>query len=463
MNARTAPVDAVVVARPTSAREPTLDMTRCTIGSGLHFCAGLLLFLGVLAGASSALGQVLDSASSQNEMEPMNMPMTAEPLGIEHTRNGSGTSWLPDASPMQGLMTRRGEWSLMLHANAFVHYIKAGGDRGDDQFGSINWIMGMAQRSAAGGQLQLRTMFSAEPATVGRCGYPDLLQSGESCNGEPLHDRQHPHDLFMELAADYRREVTKSLAFETYAGLSGDPALGPTAYPHRLSAMPNPMSPISHHWLDSTHVSFGVVTGGVYGRKWKVESSVFNGREPDDRRYDFDFGALDSYSGRVWFLPTSHWSLQASAARLKGDDAPSQDIHQQSTRLTASATYHRLVNARVWSSTVAFGQNRENGITTSALLVETAADISRDDVVFGRIDVGNKTAADLALPIDTDDTFTVAKLQIGWIHWMMDGYGLRLGLGASGGLSIVPAALAAVYGARTAGEVGLFLTIRTGA
>src|SRR5215831_16808400 len=215
------------------------------------------------------------------------MSMPENPLGIDSVRDGSGTSWLPDASPMQGPMRQEGPWMLMLHGNAFLQYIKTGTDRGDDQFGSVNWIMGMARRSAGGGQLLFRLMLSAEPATVGHCGYPSLLQTGEFCDGAALHDRQHPHDFFMEAAADYRRAINGRVAFELYGGPAGEPALGPTAFAHRPSALPNPIAPISHHWLDSTHISFGVVTGGLYGMKWKTEASAFTGGEPDDQRWDF--------------------------------------------------------------------------------------------------------------------------------------------------------------------------------
>src|SRR5262245_20561728 len=239
--------------------------------------------------APPAFGQSQNAPGSQGMQMPMShQMMPEEPLGLDRARDGSGTSWLPDASPMQGLMTQRGSWMLMLHGNGFLEFIKTGSDRGDDQFGSINWLMGAGQREIASGQLQLRGMISAEPATVGRCGYPALLQTGEFCNGTSLHDRQHPHDLFMELAADYRRAINESVAVERDGGPAGEPALGPPAFPHRLSAMPNPIAPISHHWLDSTHISFGVVTGGLYGKKWKAEASAFNGREPDDRRYNLD-------------------------------------------------------------------------------------------------------------------------------------------------------------------------------
>src|SRR5512138_3938293 len=251
------------------------------------------------------------SASATHEMAP------SRPLGISPAREGSGTSWLPDASPMYMLEARAGEWSLGLMGNAFVQWIDERGPRGGDDLGSVNWVMGMAHRPLAGGDLRGRAMFSLEPLTLGRCGYPDLLATGELCHGAPLHDRQHPHDLFMELSAAYAHALWDGIALEVYGGPAGEPALGPTAYPHRPSAMPSPIAPISHHWLDSNHIAFGVVTAGVYGRRWKIEGSAFTGREPDERRPDVDLGALDSFSARAWFLPDERWALQVSAGRLR--------------------------------------------------------------------------------------------------------------------------------------------------
>ena len=184
----------------------------------------------------------------------------------ETTRESSGTAWQPDASPMYALHGQAGGWNLMGHGNAFIQVLHESSRRGDTQLGSINWIMGMADRTAGGGVLRLRGMFSLEPWTIRGCGYPDLLASGEVCDGEPIHDRQHPHDLLMEIAAQYNHALAGSMRWEVYGGPAGEPALGPAAFPHRFSAMPNPLAPIGHHWLDATHVTFGVVTAGIYGQ-----------------------------------------------------------------------------------------------------------------------------------------------------------------------------------------------------
>jgi hypothetical protein len=197
-------------------------------------------------------------------------------------REASGTSWLPDQTPMLGWHRSVGVWEVMVHGNLFAQFLYEGGEvhRRSKQGGSINWVMGMARRPAGSGQVGVRAMFSAEPWTIPGCGYPDLLATGETCDGDTIHDRQHPHDLFMELAADYARPLRGGLRWQLYAGLAGEPALGPPGFPHRTSAFANPMAPIAHHWLDATHITFGVITTGVAGRNWNVEASAFNGREP---------------------------------------------------------------------------------------------------------------------------------------------------------------------------------------
>lgn len=382
------------------------------------------------------------------------------PLGISHLRDGSGTSWLPDTSPMLGLMAERGPWTLMLHGNTFLQAIGTRGERGDRQVGSINWIMPMATRRVGGGPLELRGMFSVEPLTVGRCGYPTLLGSGESCRGEALHDRQHPHDLLMELAARYRRAIASGLAIELYGGPAGEPALGPTAFPHRLSAMPNPIAPVAHHWLDSTHISFGVVTAGVYGHRWKAEGSAFNGREPDDERYDIDGGALDSYAARVWLMPTPRLVLQVSAGHLTDAEEHEDGTREDVRRITASATWHTVKNGNTWAWTAAWGRNRERHHSTSAVLGEAALDLTAADTLFLRGEIVQKSADELVLPLDAHDPFTLTKMQTGYTRWVHEGRGLKVGLGVSGAVSLLPAPLEPFYGSRRAAEGAVFLTVR---
>ena len=397
------------------------------------------------------------------------MALMQGPLGISMAREGSGTSWQPDVTPMYGWHAAAGAWLLMFHGNGFLQYVKDGSDRGSDQFGSVNWGMAMARHTLAGGDLTLRAMLSAEASTVGKCGYPDLLATGEFCHGQPLHDRQHPHDLFMDLSLDYQRAIARGLAFQIYGGPVGEPALGPEAFPHRLSAMPNPIAPISHHWLDATHISFGVVTAGLYGRRWKLEGSVFNGREPDENRYDFDFARLDSYSGRIWFLPSDEWAIQASVGRLvDAEEESATGTPISLTRSTVSVMYHRSLGPKsIWANTLAWGANIERTQTTHALLAESNLTLGERDILFARAEINGKTGHDLALPAPAGsplqhETFTLGKLALGYTRQFSPVLGIVPGVGGSASLDLMPNGLKPYYGASTAGGLAVFVSIRPG-
>ena len=378
----------------------------------------------------------------------------------QSTRQGSGTSWLPDASPMYAVHFQDGPWMLMLHENVFLQFLRDSGRRRDEQLGSVNWVMGMAQRNAGRGRVALRGMFSVEPWTIRGCGYPDLLASGERCAGLTIHDRQHPHDLPMEIAAEYDAPLRGTVRWQLYGGPSAEPALGPVAYPHRVSAMPNPLAPISHHWLDSTHVSFGTVTGGVYATRWKLEASAFNGREPDEHRQNIDVGPLDSFSGRVWFQPDANVSLQVSGGHLRELEAGEAGAPRaDANRLTASATFHRLGADRVSAWTIAWGRNSESGHGTSALMLETSVTLADRDSWFGRLELTQKTPHDLDVP-PTRETFTVFKIQGGYTRYARAATRFKAGLGATVSAGVVPSELREVYGSRVNPGAGIFLTLR---
>jgi hypothetical protein len=398
--------------------------------------------------------------AQQHDMQHMQMDHEHEMFMVP-AREGSGTSWLPDETPMYAIHRQAGQWTLMGHGNVFLQYLQETGDRGDKQFGSINWLMGMADRTVGSGHLGLRGMVSLEPWTIRGCGYPDLLASGEVCNGEVIHDRQHPHDLFMELAVTYDRPLAGDVRLQLYGGPVGEPALGPTAFPHRISAMPSPLAPISHHWLDSTHITYGVITAGVYGKRWKAETSVFNGREPDEDRTNFDFGAFDSWSGRIWFLPTNRWALQVSAGHLTEaeaghDGGPRIDVD----RVTASMTYHRKLRpGSIWASTIGWGRNQEPGNdATNALLAETNLTLDERDTWFGRFELSQKSGHDLA--IESPDLFTVAKLQAGYTRYVSSWHSLKPGVGAGLSAGIGSDALESSYGSRVNFGFGIFITLR---
>jgi hypothetical protein len=390
-------------------------------------------------------------------------------------RDASGTSWLPDETPMFGIQKKAGAWDVMFHWNVFGQflyepgYIHRTGGFETHQASSVNWFMAMGRRRVGAGRVGLRAMLSAEPWTVANCGFINLLANGETCEGDTIHDRQHPHDLFMELSADYDRPIRGTLRWQVYAGLSGEPALGPAGFPHRLSAMSNPIAPITHHWLDSTHITFGLVTTGLYDRTWKAEISVFNGREPDEHRADLDLGPLDSVSGRLTYLPTSRWALQASAGHLHEVEAEFLPQPRSSIdRFTASATYHRARGASFWATTVAYGVNSgpevyPGGVAelvTHAGLAESRWSFGGRHDVFGRFELVGKPGHDLHIHEAPVTIFTLTKMQAGYTFGVASWKGLVVGAGGTASISVVPAALETRYEGRIAPGFGVFVSVR---
>jgi hypothetical protein len=254
------------------------------------------------------------------------------------------------------LMSRHGNWTVMFHGEAFINEIQQSGPRGADKFFSTNWFMPMAQRKFGNGLLTIRTMFSLEPATVSNRRYPLLFQQGETAFGRPIVDEQHPHDLFMELAALYDYKIGDHTLLSFYAAPMGDPAMGPVAYPHRASASENPIAPLGHHLQDSTHIATDVLTAGMTYKAVRVEVSGFHGREPDENRWNINSGKLDSWSARLTANPKRNWSMQFSIADLHSPESlqPNEDLR----RMTASAAYNRPLGNGNWASLILWGRNR---------------------------------------------------------------------------------------------------------
>jgi hypothetical protein len=421
----------------------------------------------ILAGlATAALVLVASTVSPVRAQMDMQHPieMHGGPLGIPETRMGSGTSWLPDASPMHAAHYLLGRWALMLHGKGFLQYDWQGGSRGSNQLGIVNWAMAAASRPLGGGQLQLRAMLSAEPWTIGSRGYPLLVQTGESYQGAPLHDRQHPHDLFMELSALYERPVARNLGLSLYLAPVGEPAVGPVAFPHRPSAADDPLAPISHHWQDGTHITFGVVTAGVFTRNVKFEASWFNGREPDENRTNFDYAGrrLDSYSARVTVNPGRRWSLSTWYAYLKSPEAlyPDESLH----RIGAAAlTTQPISTGGAWSSALIYGANAQigSGRLSSSVLVEGTLDLDRTNSFFGRAEYVQKSAQELVIPsVPPTTQYDVGALALGYLRTVGTVSGLAAGVGVRGSVNFVPSSLNAVYGSRTPAGVAIYLRLQ---
>ena len=285
-------------------------------------------------------------------------------LNLPMGRNGSGTGWLPDASPMYGYMFHTPNWMYMLHGNLFLRYnnqdFTRKGSRGGKKLDAPDWVMFMGQhRIGEKGLFHFSTMVSLD-AFTGSNGYPLLFQSGEAYHGKSIVDRQHPHDLFSELSVSYARELSPRADVFVYIGYPGEPALGAVAFMHRPSALDNPDAPISHHWIDATHITFGVATIGLRSGDWKIEASSFTGREPNENRFNFDKPSFDSWSGRLSYNPSENWALQASHGFIKSPESlhPSEDVNR--TTASAVSSFPLTANSTL-NATVVWGLNKTPG------------------------------------------------------------------------------------------------------
>jgi hypothetical protein len=303
--------------------------------------------------------------------------------------------------------------------------------------------MAMAHRPLGGGSLTLRGMISID-AFMGKDGYPLLFQTGETADGvTPLIDRQHPHDFLMELAAAYSYALNAATSVFVYAGYPGEPALGPPTFVHRFSGMDNPDAPLGHHWLDATHITFGVLTAGLVWNGLKLEGSLFNGREPDEHRWDFDPLRLDSTAFRLTWNPNARWSMQASWGSINAPEALEPDIDQE--RITASVIYNVPLASGNWQTTFAWGRNdKEPGDPTNALLLESALAWNAH-TVFGRVEHTEKDELfEEGHPLH-HQTFGVWKFSLGYVYDVPIMRHVKLGVGAVGSAHAFPEELNPYY------------------
>ena len=372
---------------------------------------------------------------------------------------GSGTSWQPESSPMWMWMRQADPWLWRLHGNAVFSWNGASGPRGYSEASLPNWAMLMGSRVLGPGLFDLRIMGSLDPETTPPAGTPQLFQTGETFGGVPLVDRQHPHERVMELAGMYTLPLATGTSVFLYGGPVGEPALGPNAYMHRASAADNAMVPLSHHVQDSTHIVMGVLSAGVQWSRWQLEGSWFRGKEPDENRTNIDFGALDSYSGRLSYAPTPNWAMQVSTGYLTQPEAlqPGDLI-----RRTASLHHNRPLPFGNWASALVWGQNRELAErpphVENSVLVESTLDWATRNHLFGRYERVDKVGLVAGVPGETGPVYRIHALTLG----AMRDLSVRpvvLGVGGDVTLYAKPVELESAYGAMPV-SFRVFLRIR---
>lgn len=388
----------------------------------------------------------------------MDMPMTHAMRGAlgdyASGRDASGTAWQPDTSRHGGVHMMSGEWMFMFHALVNGVYDTQSGPRGDDKAYVAGMLMGMARREFENGTLQFRAMLSPDPF-MGKSGYPLLLATGETADGvTPLVDRQHPHDLFMELSASYSHKIGETSSIFIYGGLPGEPAFGPPAFMHRQSILDSPEAPITHHWLDSTHITFGVVTLGLVLDDFKIEASRFHGREPDEDRYDIETGDLDSTAVRLSWNPMPELSLQVSWA----EQISPEQLHPEDDTIkwSASAIYTRpFGEGNSFSVTTAWGRRVSGHHEIDAALIEGSVSFDDRWTIFGRAEWTQNNE----LEEGHGDAYDVGKASLGAIYDIRLADEVKLGLGGLYAVNFIPSALEHDYGGDPDGAM-LFVRLK---
>lgn len=355
---------------------------------------------------------------------------------------GSGTARLPgNEGQMTGLHIPAGDWMVMAHGFVTAQYTDHSGPRGDDKLYSTSMLMVTGERETDWGRIQLKSMMSLEPAMDPR-GYPNLFATGETARRLALVDRQHPHDLFMELAARVDINLGADTRLFLYGGPVGEPAIGPSAFVMRRSSRYNPEPPIAHHWFDSTHITYGVITAGLASEKWQLEVSAFRGREPDEERWGIETPRLDSWSVRTTLTPSPRWAMQASYAEIEEPEA----LHPGEDEKRYTASVHYATGSGLSAMGAFSAKQRSGGGTLTAWLAEANWDIDGRNTIFGRVE---NVANDELFP-DHDDPlhdvrFRVTKAQLGYARRIPLGP-VELALGGSLSAYAKPDALDAAYG-----------------
>ncbi len=387
------------------------------------------------------------------KMPAMNHGMPMNPAGMYLMNMASGTSMNPQGWPMPMLMPRLGSWNLMLMGQAYLVDTQQSGPRGGDKFFSANWFMVSAEHSLGGGSLLLQSMFSLDPATVTNRRYPLLFQTGESAYGKPLVDAQHPHDFVMGLGVHYAHPVGENTIVQFYYAPVGDPALGPVAFPHRASAFELPQATLGHHWQDATHIANNVATVAVKYKWLRLETSGFFGSEPNENRWNIDWGPMNSYSGRISIFPTKNWMAQFSSGKII---QPERLEEGDVVRTTASVHYSRPTSSgNAWSSSLIWGRNHSTLTkrNLNSYLAETLFPVSQKNFLTARAELvdkdelfANNHDLEHALEHSAGSTFRIGAYTAGYTRDIGIFKGIETGIGANITAYAVPSAIKPYYG-----------------
>jgi hypothetical protein len=219
---------------------------------------------------------------------------------------------------------------------------------------------------------------------------------------------------------------------------------------HRTSGLDIPEAPITHHWLDSTHITFGVVTVGATYDNWKIETSAFRGREPDQYRYDIEAPKLDSFAARLSWNPIRELSTQVSFARIHSPEGLEPNVDED--RVSASATFTQpFWEDSLWSTTAAWGRKIQRpGETLDGFLVESALIFKKRYTIFMRAERVDSHELLHDTPGVSDElrhaSFPVGKISVGGIYDIPVADHVKFGIGALVSKYAIPSELKQFYG-----------------
>jgi hypothetical protein len=383
-----------------------------------------------------------DQTEQKMDMPGMHMSQPG-PDWMPSPDHNSGTEWQPAATVGHMWMKSASDWDLMAHGVIFADYNQQGGPRGEGKAESINWLMLMEEHKLGRGKILFREMFSAESLTSPHPGFPELFPTGETYHDQPLVDHQHPHNVFAELSMYYMVPLHKEISWLFYGGPAAEPALGPVAYMHRASAAELPMAPLSHHLQDSTHTTFGVITTGLDVNRFRVEGSIFNGREPGEKRYTIQFAPLDSWSARLSVAASRNWTAQYSYGRLEHPEALEPGSQR---RQTASAEYVRPFARGSWATSVVWGRVHKvfDDHNLNGYLLETTANFKVRNYVFSRVELVDKD--ELFPDNPSRPSFRIGAYTFGGARDLVQSRLWQLALGTDFTFYSKPATLDSAYG-----------------
>jgi hypothetical protein len=406
-------------------------------------------------GVALVLVVPVSPAHAQGDPGPGNASTTSHSSPVAG-ENPDPMAGMDEAEPMD-------HWMTMFHGYAFLDGNRQGGPSGGREIESQNHFMTMAMRSWAGGKLSLLGTFTLEPATLPAAGSRELFQRGETYHNVLLVDRQHPHDLFVQLAAAWESTPGAAGRLRLYAAPIGEPALGPIAYPHRLSASENPTAPLAHHNQDSTHIAADVVTAGWKYTIFELEGSAFHGREPDENRWDIEQGRLDSYSGRLWIRPTPELAFQVSAGHL---EHPEKIEAGNQTRSTASLAYQKALPGGFFAASLIVGRNRTPSGPEWGKTLEWTWKFADANFVYGRVESVDRDVFELIHKRQrpesvSPDRTAVQAATLGYVRDVPVFSGTETGVGLDGTAYRFTRRLDSVYGAHPV-SVHAVLRVRFG-